>query len=108
MCVRPLSALHHLNPPQTYRGEDPQTNSTHRWNLLGDTRGWLFRSQTSLSSRLRSFDEPSRLDSDMDMDMDINWLPWSAELNLQPNGTVSSISMWGSRWMCALFILWGV
>ncbi|TEB21801.1 hypothetical protein FA13DRAFT_1642259 [Coprinellus micaceus] len=66
-----------------------------RWHLLGDSRGWLFRCKASY--RDRDTEDPAPPDSDIDAEL--NWLPWSAELNLQPNGCVSSISMWGSRWV---------
>ncbi|KAF5336090.1 hypothetical protein D9611_006213 [Ephemerocybe angulata] len=79
----------------TYGSDSSDPNDSGRWHLLGDQRGWLFRCKASY--RDHDTEEPSRLDSDFDVET--NWLPWSAELNLQPSGFVSSISMWGSRWI---------
>ncbi|EAU90357.2 hypothetical protein CC1G_09039 [Coprinopsis cinerea okayama7 len=84
--------------------EDHFTGS--RWHLLGDSMGWISRCSTpqgilepetdtdayghAVASRSGAGENPPS-----------HWLPWTTELNLQPSGHITSMSMSGSRWVAA-------
>ncbi|KAH6916176.1 hypothetical protein BKA70DRAFT_480650 [Coprinopsis sp. MPI-PUGE-AT-0042] len=74
----------------TFPGETRDPWSGDRWKIVGDNMGWLMRSNTSQGVLLPEQENGVQQSS---------WLPWSTELNLQPSGTISSISMSGSRWV---------
>ncbi|TFK25640.1 hypothetical protein FA15DRAFT_693701 [Coprinopsis marcescibilis] len=85
----------------TYPCSPDDSYSENRLHILGDSLGWIYRCDVSegIDQERYSDDENQSTNPHCSSIRRSSWLPWSIELNLQPSGSISSMSTSASCWV---------